>query len=93
MVDACELTLTLAEPQDIVEIRIALWKGDIRARELNIFVDRVYATTIVSSGMTEGYETYELEASQASTILVQANEPVSDNGWLSIMGVRRFNFG
>lgn len=91
MVDACELTLMLAEPQDIVEIRIAFWKGDTRIRELNIFVDGVYVSTIVSSGMTMGYETYELVASQASMVLVQANEPLADNGWLSITGVRRFN--
>ena len=88
LVDACELTLTLEEPQDLVEMRLSLWKGDQRIRPLNIFVDGTLVTTIISSGKTEGFETYELTALQASTVMVQANEPLPDNGWLSIIEVR-----
>ena len=89
LVDACELTLTLEEPQDLVEMRMSLWKGDQRIRALNIFVDGTLVTTITSSGKTEGFKTYELTALQASTVMVQANEPLPDNGWLSIIEVRR----
>ena len=92
LVDACELTLTLKEPQDLVEMRMSLWKGDQRIRPLNIFVDGTLVTTITSSGTTEGFETYELTALQASTVMVQADEPLPDNGWLSIVEVRRPSF-
>lgn len=86
-IDACELTLTLDAPTDIVEVRIAMWKGDTRTRALNILVDGTLASTIESSGETEGYETYELTASQASTVVLQA-AGTEGNGWLSILGVR-----
>ena len=89
LVDACELTLTLEEPQDLVEMRMSLWKGDQRIRSLNIFADGTLVTAITSSGKTEGFETYELTALQVSTIMVQANEPLPDNGWLGIIEVRR----
>lgn len=69
-----------------MEIRIALWKGDRRSRTLNILVDEDLVSTITSSGATEGYETYELAAVQASTVVLQAAGG-EGNDWLSILGV------
>ena len=88
LVDACKLTLTLDEPQDLVEMRIFLWKGKQRIRSMNIFADGALVTTIKSSGKTKGFEAYELTAIQASSVVVQAVEPLPDNGWLSIIEVR-----
>lgn len=85
-VDYCELTLTLDEPQDIAELRIALWKGHRRSRAMRVFVDGEFMGTIQSSGTTEGYEPYELTATGASTVMLQAVGD-EDNGWLSITGV------
>lgn len=86
-VDFCELTLVLDEPEDIAEVRIALWKGDVRIRAMNVFVDGEFMTTIQSSGQTDGYEPYKLSATQATTVMLRA-VGTEDNGWLSITGVR-----
>lgn len=88
-VEACELTLVFDEPQDILEIRIALYKGDQRSRSVNVLVDGNLVRTIASSGTTTAYEPYNLTATQATTIVLQA-AGVEDNGWLSITGVSFF---
>lgn len=88
--EACELTVELSAPQDIKEIRVALWKGDERTRLINVLTDGVVVTTIESSGTTEGYEPYPLTATQVSTIVLQAagSDDETYNGWLSILDVR-----
>ena len=85
-VDACELTLEFDEPQDIVRMRMAFYKGDERTRSLNVWVDGVYTHTIMSSGRTTGYETYDLIAPGAKTVVLQASG-LQDSGWLSISEV------
>ena len=85
-VDVCELTFVFDEPQDIFEIRMAMWKGNQRNRTMNIFVDGVLSTTVQTSGITLEYEAYELQATQASTILLQ-EAGAEENVWLSITGV------
>ena len=87
-VDACELALEFNQPQDIVKIYMAFYKGDERTRSVDVFVDGVLKNTILTSGTTRGYEAYELIAIGASTV-VPSSAAVEDNGWLSISGVSR----
>lgn len=70
-----------------------MWRGDQRSRLVNILADGITLTTIESSGTTEGYEAYEVTATQVSTIVLQAAGTNDDtyNGWLSILDVRRRN--
>ena len=86
-VSACELTLELDEPQDVVQIYMAYYKGDERTRSVNVWVDGVFQDTIASSGTTQGYEAYELIAPGATTVVLQ-EAALGDNEWLSITGVR-----
>ena len=82
----CELTLTLDEPQDIAEMRMAMWKGDRRNRTVGVWVDGALTTRVETSDNTLEYESYELSATQASTIVLQ-EAGTEDDVWLSITGV------
>ena len=86
MIEVCELTFVLDEPQDIFEMRMAVWRGDRRNRTVNVWVDGALATTVKTSAATLEYEAYEVSATQATTIVLQeaGNE---EDVWLSIMGV------
>lgn len=86
-VDACELTIAFDAPTDIVELRMAFYRGEERTRAINIWVDGEFTDIVQSSGTTTEYETYELTAEQAVSITLQA-AGMEDNGWLSITGVR-----
>lgn len=84
--DACELTLTFDTPQDLSEMRVALWKGDQRTRSIDVLVDGALDGTFVSSGTTTDYETYDLVVAQVNEVVLQAVD-IADNGWLSVTGV------
>ena len=83
---SCELTLEFEDPQDIVQISMALHRGDQRTRSVDVWVDGDPVATLVSSGRTLDFEPYELVAPQASIIMLRA-AAVDDNGWLSITEV------
>lgn len=85
LLEFCELTFEFDSPQDIAEMKIALHKGDERTRSINVWVDGELVTTVMSSGMTLGYESYELIAPQATTIVLQAAGARAE--WLSITEV------
>lgn len=86
LIDVCELTFAFDEPQDISEIRMAMFKGNQRTRTVNVLVDGVLATTAVTSANTFELEAYEVSAIQASTIVLQEAGPEEDV-WLSITEV------
>lgn len=88
-VEACELTLTLDEPQDIFELRMAMWKGDRRNRTVDVWVDGVLSTTARTSDSTLEYEAYQLSVTQASEIVLQEAGSEEDV-WISITGVSDF---
>lgn len=83
-VEVCELIFDFDEPQDIFEIRVAMWKGDRRSRTIDVWVDGVLSTRAETSGVTLGYEVYYLSATQASSIVLQQAGPLEE--WLSITG-------
>ena len=88
-VEVCELSLVFEEPQDIFELRMALFKGNQRTRTVSIWVDGVLSSTVETSGTTLEYEPYALEAMQATTIVLQGTG-LEENVWLSITGVSFF---
>ena len=85
-VEVCELTFVFDEPQDIFEIRMAMFKGNERNRTVNIWVDGLLSSTVVTSATTLELEAYELSATQASTIVLQ-EAGAEENVWLSITEV------
>ena len=85
-VDFCELTLEFDTPHDLVQMDMALYKGDTRTRSVNVWVDGVLQQTIESSGTTTDFERYQLIASDAMTVTLQAVS-TTDNGWLSVTEV------
>lgn len=85
-IEVCELTFTFDVPQDIFEIRMSMFKGNERNRTVNVLVDGVLSTTIVTSASTLELEAYALSAPQASTIVLQ-EAGAEENVWLSITEV------
>ena len=88
-IEVCELTFAFDEPQDISEIRMAMFKGNERVRTVDVLVDGVLATTVVTSANTFELEAYEVSASQASTIVLQEAGPEEDV-WLSLTEASNF---
>ncbi|CAM9353796.1 unnamed protein product, partial [Sphacelaria rigidula] len=84
--DTCKLTFVFDAPQDVQEMRMALWKGDRRIRSVNVWVDGHLVTTLESSGETEGYEDYTLIAMQVTSIVLEYDGPRQD--WISITEVQ-----
>lgn len=85
------MTLTLDEPQDIFEMRMAMWKGDERSRTVDVWVDGVLSTTVKTSDSTLEYEAYELSATQATEVVLQGARS-EGNIWLSITGVSNYPY-
>ena len=85
----CELTLDLPTPTDVKEVRAALWKGHKRSRSFNILVDGEMTANFTSSGTTESYETYDVAATLASKVTLQAPDTSDDNRWFSLLEVDR----
>ena len=57
----CEVTYTFEQPQDIVQMLIAFYKGDERAHKLKVKVNGSSQYIIESSGETNGFEAFELD--------------------------------
>ena len=85
--EMCELTLDLPTPTDIKEVRAALWKGQKRTRSFNILVDGEMTANFTSSGTTESYETYDVAATLASKVVLQAPYSSEDNHWFGLLEV------
>ena len=83
----CELTLDLPTPTEIKEVRAALWKGHKRSRSFNIMADGEMTANLTSGWTTESYETYDVTATLASKVVLQAQDTSDDNGWFSLLEV------
>ncbi|CAN0398701.1 unnamed protein product, partial [Scytosiphon promiscuus] len=86
LVDVCELTFTFDQPQDIFEVRMAMFKGNERNRTVNVLADGVLVATVVTSANTFEMEAYAVSATQASTIVLQ-EAGAEENVWLSMTEV------
>ena len=82
----CEITYTFEEPQDIVRVLIAFFKGDERTRELKVKVNGSDQDVIESSGETEEFETFELGTEETETLVLEALGLGGDD-WISITEV------
>ena len=83
--EMCVLTLDLPTPTDIKEVRAALWKGQKRTRSFNILVGGEVTANFTSSGATETYETYDVAATLASKVVLQAPHSRDDNHWFGLL--------
>ncbi|CAM9991574.1 unnamed protein product [Ectocarpus fasciculatus] len=80
----CSITFTLERVEYLGDIRIALYKGDIRTRTIDIYVDGSHITTWTSSGTTTGFESVEL---MDQGQVVELVGDLDDIEWLSILEV------
>lgn len=83
----CAITYMFEEPQDIVLMLIAFYKGDERTRALNIYLNGSPYTVIESSGKTEWFEVFELNTNHTETLALEALD-LRGNEWISITEVR-----
>ena len=82
----CEIMYTFEEPQNIVRMLIAFYKGDERTRELNVKLNGSTQSIIQSSGETDGFESFELETDETETLTLEAVNLQGDE-WISITEV------
>ena len=86
----CWITYSFDEPQDLVEIRIAFYKGKEDTRTLKVYDNGKYHSKIKSSGNTTGYQTFYLDTDETSELKLYLNDYKLDSDvWLSITEVRQ----
>lgn len=83
---ACKITYYFEEPQDIVELKVAFYKGDQRSRSLEIKLNGETFDTITSSGATTDLETWTLNSDETASLTLEASG-LGNNEWLSITEV------
>lgn len=84
--EQCVIHFTFLEPQDIVELKIAFYKGDERTRRLKILLNNRVYSTINSSGVTSDFETFVLNSDETSSISLEGLGMAGDE-WISITEV------
>ena len=82
----CEITYTFEEPQDIVRILIAFYKGDERTRELKVKINGSGQYVINSSGETTEFESFEINADETETLTLEGLD-LPGKGWIAITEV------
>eukprot|EP00903_Cladosiphon_okamuranus_P014617 g13555.t1 len=84
----CQIEYTFAEPQDIVDILVAFWKGNERIRTLKVHLDGALTYTHESyAGST--FNTLGVSASGVSTVMLESVDLLPDE-WLSLIEVLIF---
>lgn len=87
--DGCWIHYYFDEPQDIVEMRIAFYKGTKETRTLNVYDNGNFHSQIESSGETEGYQTFYLDTNETADLNLYLDDYESNpDMWLSIKEVR-----
>ncbi|CAN0058241.1 unnamed protein product, partial [Laminaria digitata] len=85
----CWIEYYLDEPQDIVEVQLAFYKGTSRTRTLNVYENSQFHSQIQSSGTTNGYQTFELDTDETSVLRFYLDDWENNpTMWLSIKEVR-----
>lgn len=79
---------TFAEPQDIVGLAIAFYKGAERAQTLNVYDNGNLYHQITSSGLSDGYQEFALSSDDTAALKLCLDDsgPNGDE-WLSITEV------
>ncbi|CAM9823118.1 unnamed protein product, partial [Ectocarpus sp. 4 AP-2014] len=81
----CQIEFTFAEPQNIVEIQVAFWKGDERTRTLGVYVDGQLTYTHESYADAT-FNTLGVTASGANTVMLESTALLSYE-WISLIEV------
>ncbi|CAN0059212.1 unnamed protein product [Ectocarpus fasciculatus] len=82
----CQIEFSFAEPQDIVDIQVAFWKGNERTRTLDVYIDGELTHTHESYADST-FNTLGVTASEASTVMLESVDLLSDE-WISLLEVR-----
>lgn len=87
----CQLWYSFEDPQDIVRLEIAFYKGDERTRAFSVttfndFGSSSFNYEFVSSGGTLDYELFEINSSGVLEMFITPLDP-NFNDWLSIVEV------
>lgn len=82
----CAISYNFEEPQDVVKIKLAFYKGSSTTRKLKVKVNGSTHSYIESSGETGGYQTFRIDADNTETLALEAVELDGDE-WISIKEV------
>ncbi|CAM9789365.1 unnamed protein product, partial [Ectocarpus fasciculatus] len=81
----CQIEFTFAEPQTIVDIQVAFWKGNERVRTLEVHVNGELTYTHESYSDST-FNTLGVAATEASTVTLESVDLLSDE-WISLVEV------
>ncbi|CBJ28702.1 hypothetical protein Esi_0118_0035 [Ectocarpus siliculosus] len=84
----CQIEFTFAEPQHIVDIQVAFWKGNDRTRTLGVHVNGELTHTH-ESYTDSTFNTLGVTANEASTVMLESTALLSDE-WISLIEVLIF---
>ena len=84
--EQCKITYEFDNAQDIVKMRLKLYKGDERRRTLKITASGGYKKTITSSGTANGYENFDLDTDETEWLTLESTGLNKDD-WISITEV------
>ena len=88
--EGCWIEYYFGEPQDIVKVKIAFYKGTENTRKLNVYGNGVYHSQIESSGTTNGYQSFYLDTDETEKLTFHLDHWESNPSmWLSITEVGR----
>ncbi|CAN0540732.1 unnamed protein product, partial [Ectocarpus sp. 8 AP-2014] len=79
----CQIEFTFAEPQNIVDIQVAFWKGNDRTRTLEVHVNGELTNTHESYADST-FNTLGVTATEASTVVLESVALHSDE-WISLL--------
>ncbi|CAN0328463.1 unnamed protein product [Ectocarpus sp. 6 AP-2014] len=84
----CRIEYMFAEPQDVVDVQVAFWKGNERIRTLEVHLDGVLTNTHESyAGST--FNTLGVSASGVSAVMLESVDLLPDE-WISLIEVLIF---
>ncbi|CAM9634631.1 unnamed protein product, partial [Ectocarpus sp. 12 AP-2014] len=81
----CRIEFSFAEPQNIVDIQVAFWKGNERTRTLDVHVNGELTHTH-KSYTDHIFNTLGVTATEASTVMLESVALLS-NEWISLVEV------
>ena len=84
----CCIEYFFGEPQDILRLDIAFYKGTERTRTLNVYGNDEFLVQIEASGASDEYEAFALDSYQITDLTLCLDEPESTgDDWISITEV------
>ncbi|CBJ33705.1 conserved unknown protein [Ectocarpus siliculosus] len=84
----CQIEFTFAEPQTIVDIQVAFWKGNERTRTLEVYINGEMTHTHESYADAT-FNTLGVTATDVSTVMLESVALLSDE-WISLIEVLIF---